>query len=79
MDRMMMKYDNKITKWEERGFRGANKLHRYAINGCLLYIMYQVYDFLYQYNNYFLHARQVNKFEDYDPDGPINKNISDDD
>ena len=47
MDRLFVKYDKKITKWEEKGFRGANRLHRYAINGCLLYIGYQLYDFLY--------------------------------
>ena len=79
MDRLIVKYDKKITKWEEKGFRGANKLHRYAINGCLLYIAYQLYDFLYEYNNYFLKAREVTKLEDYDNDGPINKSIDDDD
>jgi len=45
-----------------KGFRGANKLHRYAVNGLFIYIAYQILNFLKSYNDLFLHLRQTNKY-----------------
>jgi hypothetical protein len=49
-------------------------MHRYAINGCLIFVGYQFYAFLRDYNDFFLHARQVNELNqaDVSEDGPIN-------
>jgi len=51
----------------------ANKLHKYGVNACLLFIGYQMYAFLRDYNDFFLHARQVNELDDkVDPNAPLN-------
>ena len=41
-------------------------MHRYAINGCLLFVGYQVYVFLREYNDFFLNARKIKKMEQFD-------------
>lgn len=61
-ERMYNKFDNKMTIWENKGFRMANRMHRYAVNGLLLYIGYLMYDILSSYNDLLLHARSTNKF-----------------
>jgi hypothetical protein len=48
-------------------------MHRYAVNGLLIFICYEIFDFLRSYNELFLHIRQTNKYEETDLDGPINK------
>lgn len=45
-DKTKAKLDEKLTKAETKGFNFANKLHKYAINGALLFIGYQIYVFL---------------------------------
>lgn len=66
--------DKKFTKIENKGFLAANKLHKYAINGCLIFVGYQIFAFLRDYNDFFLHARQVNTLDDQgDSTGPINR------
>ena len=40
------KMDKKFTKLETKGFHFANKMHRYAINGCLIFIGYEIFQFL---------------------------------
>jgi hypothetical protein len=72
-ERMWEKFDRRLTQWEYRGFRGANRLHRYAVNGILLYMGYLVYDFLVSYNDLLLHVRSTNKYEEHELEGPINK------
>lgn len=64
-EKMKAKFDQKMTKMENKGFNFANKMHRYAINTCLLFIGYQLYAFLREYNNFFLHARKVKKMEEF--------------
>lgn len=44
---------------EKVGFRAANKLHVFGVNACLLFIGYQTYSFLKNYNDFFLNARKV--------------------
>lgn len=70
---LIRKFDERLTKWEHKGFRVANRLHKYAVNGCLLFIAYQFYTFMKSYNDYFLYIRQTNKFAETDLEGPINK------
>ena len=48
-------------------------MHRYGVNALLLYIGYQIFDFLKSYNDLFLHIRQTNKYDELDLEGPINK------
>lgn len=48
-------------------------MHRYAVNGLLIFIGYQIVDFLRSYNDLFLHIRQTNKYDEADLEGPINK------
>lgn len=72
-DKTKQKIDEKVTKIENKGFRAANRMHRYAINGCLLFIGYQLYVFLREYNDFFLHARKIKKMEEFDIEGPINQ------
>lgn len=48
-------------------------MQKTAVNCCLLFIAYNLYTFLKQYNTFFINARQKNKFEELDLDGPINK------
>lgn len=55
--------DKKLTKLETKGFNFSNKLHRYAINGCLIFIGYEIFQFLKEYNNFFLNARKIKKME----------------
>ena len=71
--RIYEQFDKKMTVWENKGFRVANRMHRYAVNGMLLFIAYQIYDILASYNDLLLHARSTNKFEDQDLEGVINK------
>ncbi len=58
----------------------ANKLHKYAINGCLIFIGYQLFAFLRDYNDFFLHARQINQLDQdiINNNGPINERTSKD-
>jgi hypothetical protein len=62
-----------MTVWENKGFRAANRFHKYAVNGLLLYMGYQLFEFLRTYNDLLLHIRQTNKYEEKDLEGPINK------
>ena len=71
--RIYEQFDKKMTVWENKGFRVANRMHRYAVNGMLLFIVYQIYDILASYNDLLLHARSTNKFEEQDLEGVINK------
>jgi len=72
-ENLYQRFDKKMTVWENKGFRGANRLHKYAVNGLLLYIGYQLFEFLRTYNDLLLHIRQTNKYEEKDLEGPINK------
>ncbi len=75
-------FDSKMTKWENRGFHAANKMHKFGVNCALVFIMYNIYAFLRDYNNFFLHARQLHELEkpaERDNDGPINADASLDD
>ena len=54
----------------------ANRAHRYAVNGLLLYMGYLIYDFLASYNDLLLHARSTNKYDELDLEGVINKDDS---
>lgn len=65
-DKTKESIDKKVTKIEQKGFRAANRIHRYAINGCLIFIGYQLYAFLREYNDFFLHARKIKKMEQFD-------------
>ena len=60
-DKTKDKIDQKVTKIENKGFNFANKMHRYAINACGIFIAYQLYSFLREYNNFFLNARKIKK------------------
>lgn len=59
INNLKLKFNTKMTKWENKGFETANKLHRFSINVCLLFITYQLYSFLKEYNDFFLRARRV--------------------
>jgi hypothetical protein len=74
------KIDKKVAKIETKGFMAANKLHKYAINGCLIFIGYQLFAFLRDYNDFFLHARQINQLDQdlINNNGPINERTSKD-
>ena len=67
---------DRFTKFENKGFNFANKMHKFAINGCLIFIGYQLYVFLREYNDFFLNARKIKKMEQFDQDGPINKDLA---
>lgn len=67
------KFDKKMTVWENKGFGWANRMHKYAVNGLLLYMGYLIFDFLSSYNDLLLRARSTNKFDELDIEGPINK------
>mgnify|MGYP000879926606 CR=1 FL=1 len=75
------KLDKQMTKIENKGFFAANKLHKYAINGCLIFVGYQIFAFLRDYNDFFLHARQINQLDELaaDSNGPINSQIAKED
>ena len=73
--RVYDKFDKKMTVWENKGFNWANRMHRYAVNGLLLYMGYLIFDFLVSYNSLLLHARSTNKYEEQDIEGPINKEL----
>lgn len=60
-DKTKDKIDKKVTKIENKGFNMANKMHKYAIRGCLIFIGYELYQFLKEYNNFFLNARKIKK------------------
>jgi len=62
-ERMYKRLDQKMTVWENKGFRVANRVHRYAVNCILIYLGYQIFDFLRSYNDLFLHLRQTNKYD----------------
>lgn len=62
-DKTKTKVDKKLTKIETRGFNWANRMHKYAINACGIFIAYQLYSFLKEYNNFFLDARKIKKME----------------
>ncbi len=40
------KLDKKFSRVEQKGFHFANRMHRYAINGCLIFICYEIFQFL---------------------------------
>jgi hypothetical protein len=42
-NRIAIYLDQKLAKAEEKGFKNANRLHRYGVNGCLIFIAYQFY------------------------------------
>ena len=67
---------DRFTKIENKGFNFANKMHKFAINGCLIFIGYQLYVFLREYNDFFLNARKIKKMDQFDQDGPINKDLA---
>ncbi len=48
-------------------------MHRYAANALFLYMGYLVFSFLASYNDLLLRARSVNKYEEQDLEGTINK------
>lgn len=60
-DKKKQKIDENLTKIEKKGFNLANKVHKGAVNVCLLFIGYQVYSLLKEYNNYFLNNRKIKK------------------
>lgn len=62
-ERLFDKFDKKMTVWELKGFRAANRMHRYAVNGILIYMGYLIYDFLVSYNDLLLHVRSTNKYD----------------
>jgi hypothetical protein len=72
-EQFYQKFDQRMTRWEQKGFKVANRLHRYAVNGILIYLGYQIFDILRTYNDLFLHVRQTNKYDEQDLEGPINK------
>jgi hypothetical protein len=72
-ERFLVRMDQRMTRWENSGFRVANRMHRYAVNGIVLYLCYQIFDFLRSYNDLFLHLRQTNKYDEQDLEGPINR------
>ena len=76
-DKTKEKLDKKLTKLETKGFNFANRMHRFAINATMLFIGYQLYTFLREYNDFFLNARKVKKMEQFE-DGPINRDQNDD-
>lgn len=57
------KIDKKVAKIETKGFNFANRAHRYAINGVLIFVAYEIYQFLKEYNTFFLQARKLKKIE----------------
>ena len=79
INNIKLKFDQKMTKWQDKGFHAANRLHKFSINVCLAFIGYQIYSFLKDYNDFFLRARRVNQLqEDFNEGDPINKQINDD-
>lgn len=60
-DKTKQKLDKKVTNIENKGFNLANRMHRYAINGLLIFIGYELFQFLKEYNNFFLEARKIKK------------------
>lgn len=50
-------------------------MHKFAINTCLLFIGYQFYAFLRDYNDFFIRARTVTNLEEM-AEGPLNKRIN---
>ena len=51
------KLNNFVNSVEKKGFKAANTAHRWAINGILLFIAYEVYSLLRDYNDGFMEAR----------------------
>ena len=79
INNLKLKFDSKLTKWQDKGFHAANRLHKLSINVCLIFITYQIYQFLKDYNDFFLRARRVSQLQDdYKDNEPINKKINDD-
>lgn len=72
-ERMLVKFDKKMMNWENKGYHTANKMHRYAANALFLYMGYLIFSFLASYNDLLLRARSVNKYEEKDLEGAINK------
>lgn len=72
-ERFYQRMDTRMTTWETKGFKFANRLHKYAVNGIIIFLCYQVFDILRSYNDLFLHLRQTNKYDEADLEGPINK------
>jgi hypothetical protein len=51
------KLNNFVNSVEKKGFKAANTAHRWAVNGILLFIAYEVYSLLRDYNDGFMEAR----------------------
>jgi len=65
------KADKLFTKVEKKGFDVANTLHRWTINGILLFCCYTVYGIGRDYNEQFREAR---RFDPNDiPESPMNQ------
>jgi hypothetical protein len=77
-ERAKVNIDKKMAKIETKGFMATNKLHKYAINGCLIFMGFQLFAFLRDYNDFFLHARQINQLDQdlINNSGPINERTS---
>jgi hypothetical protein len=54
------RFDNMFTRMELMGVRGANKAHRGCINLILIFIGWNLYSFVRNYNNYWRLRRDPN-------------------
>lgn len=54
------RFNTWFTKMELLGVKAANKAHRYFINGILLFMAWNVYTFIVNYNNYWRLRRDPN-------------------
>ena len=55
-----MKFEFYFSKMELIGVKAANKFHRFFINGILLFIGWNCYNFAVAYNNYWRLRRDPN-------------------
>ncbi len=51
------KLDKILTKVEDKGFRAANRVHQYAVNGLIIGFLYGTYTLFRDYNDFFIDAR----------------------
>ena len=54
------KFEQMLTKAELVGIRAANNIHKWFINAILLFLVYNMYNFSVQYNNYWRLRRDPN-------------------
>ena len=54
------RFEQMLTKAELVGIRAANNIHRWFINAILLFLVYNMYSFSVQYNNYWRLRRDPN-------------------